>query len=118
MRFYIFVVCILMVGCVELEQRASIEGDDDLSINPVNLRWTTPNRMEDEGLLDGDMIAAYYVQWGDSEENLDNIKEVPWNENSYTVTGLSTGIYYFSVSVETTLGERSALSNIVSKEIF
>lgn len=131
MKALIMISGLLLSGCIELGQKEDKKQElnevnnpvneplnpVNEAINPINLSWTTPNRMEDEKELEAGNISAYYVQWGESKNNLDKIVEVSAEDNAYTVSGLTAGTYYFSVSVETLLGERSALSNIVSKEV-
>lgn len=81
----------------------------------VTLSWVAPTEMEDGTPLNSQDIEAYYIQWGESENNLTNTIPIAKNINHYTIESLSQGDYYFSIQVEDQFGNRSDLSNLVSK---
>lgn len=111
MRYFSIFIFVTLSGCIELEETASSKINVD---NQVLLSWTTPSRLEDEAPLE-DEISAYYIHWGESEDNLSNTEYVKATGNDLTLSGLPAGNYYFSVSAETTSGDRSLPSNIVNK---
>ena len=81
---------------------------DDL----VTLSWTIPAENADGSLLDN--LVGYEIRYGrESGEYTDSVDlRDPWN-TSYTIEGLSSGIYYFVSAAYNQYGIRSEFSNEV-----
>lgn len=113
MRLFFCVLLLFLNGCIELEQNAQ---KNQVVGNIVTLDWTIPTRLEDESIIDIDEVVTYYIHWGDEATNLNNVEAVMAIDNKLVLTGLPKGKYFFTVSAETTSGNRSLPSNIVNKE--
>lgn len=111
MQHILLLICslFLVVSC------KSSSGGSEVGENSLHLSWTQPKYYEDETQLEPENIAAYYVYWGESESELDNIEEVPNDTTEVWLDEIPSGTYYFAVAVETKAGNRSLLSNIESK---
>lgn len=70
----------------------------------VSLAWD-PSVSED--------VAGYKIYYGNSSGSYDSFRTVT-NQTSYTVTGLSSGTYYFAVTAFDSAGNESGYSNEVS----
>jgi len=63
-------------------------------------------------------LAGYHIHYGTAASALSiTINVTNPATLSYTVTGLSTGTWYFAVSAYTNTGLESAMSNVGSKTI-
>ena len=116
MRYLCCFLFVTLAGCIELEGSPEERSPEEGVVgNTAVLEWTEPSRLEDETSLESDDISAYYIHWGNSAENLENTEKVIAEENKLVLSGLPSGSYFFSVSVETVSGNRSLPSNVVTK---
>jgi len=78
--------------------------------------WTAPTTNTDGSALTD--LAGFYVNFGTSADSmLQQVQIASPGATGYTVTGLTSGTWYFSVSAYTTTGLQSAPSAAVSKTI-
>ncbi|MDY6945213.1 MAG: putative Ig domain-containing protein [Pseudomonadota bacterium] len=82
----------------------------------ATLSWTPPTQNTNGTALTN--LAGYRVVYGRSSSNLDQTVQIA-NPGlaTYTVTGLSSGTWYFAVKAYSTAGAESAVSNTGSKTI-
>lgn len=90
-----------------------------LSVSPAaaanaDLTWGAPTTNDDDSPLTD--LAGYKVYYGTSPRTYTVSKDVG-NVTSYTVAGLSNGVYYFAVTAYDTAKHESLYSNEVSKTI-
>jgi len=79
----------------------------------VTLNWTPPTANTDSTALTN--LAGYTIIYGTSASSLTQTVQVPnASATSYTVTGLTSGTWYFSVISYNSVGEQSVPSNPVS----
>jgi hypothetical protein len=82
----------------------------------ATLSWTPPTQNTDGTALTN--LAGYRIAYGTSSTNLSQTVEIATpGTATYTVSGLTTGTWYFSVKAYNALGVESALSNLASKTI-
>ncbi len=82
----------------------------------ASLSWVAPTTNTDGSTLTN--LAGYIISYGTSETDLSQTITVSSaTATSYTVTGLSTGTWYFTVAAYTSAGEQSAASNMASDTI-
>ncbi len=91
-----------------------------IQVNTVSgtaaLSWVAPTTNTDGSPLTN--LAGFIINYGTSATNLSQqITVSSATATGYTVTGLTTGTWYFSVVVYTTVGTQSAPSNVGSKPI-
>jgi hypothetical protein len=110
MRVTILYILVLLSGCIEQHTKK-------IELSSVMINWSVPTKMDDESALNQKDIAAYYIYWGTNSDKLSYSIKLPANSNSYILTGLESGRYFFSVAIETSKGERSRLSEVVQKFI-
>ena len=84
-----------------------------VSTGSATLSWTAPTQNTDGSTLTG--LAGYYIHYGTSANTLTQTVQVA-NPGllTYTVQGLASGTWYFSVAAYTTGGSQSAASNPAS----
>jgi hypothetical protein len=81
----------------------------------ATLSWTPPTRNTDGSALTN--LAGYRVVYGRSSSTLDQIVQIANpGVSTYTVTGLSSGAWYFAVRAYSSSGE-STVSNVGTKTI-
>jgi hypothetical protein len=84
----------------------------------VNLSWTAPSTRADGSYLPVNQLASYRIYRGTTIGNMAPLVDLEGNSNTeYTVTGLSSGSYYFAVSAFDTDGLESSYSQIILIEI-
>lgn len=82
----------------------------------AKLVWTAPTTNSNGTALTD--LAGYYIHYGTNSANLTNVINISSaSAASYTVTGLTSGTWYFAISAYTNSGLQSALSNVGSKTI-
>jgi hypothetical protein len=82
----------------------------------VTLTWTVPTTNTDGTPLTD--LAGFYVNYGTSASSLtQTINVSSAAATGYTLTGLATGTWYFSVAAYTSVGTQSASSNVASDTI-
>jgi len=80
------------------------------------LTWAAPTTNTDGSPLTD--LAGFIISYGTSATNLNQtIRVATAAATSYTVTSLTAGTWYFSVSAYTTIGTQSAPSGVASKTI-
>lgn len=122
MRFLLLAISFLFVGCLDDNAKSgkaksgSFESINSEGTNEITLSWTKPLKYVDDSSLSETDIAAYIVYAGSSPASLEEIGRIEGAENnSYLVSNLIDGEYYFAISVETIYGDESAYSNIEHK---
>ncbi|MDC0661934.1 PA14 domain-containing protein [Marinobacter sp. SS21] len=83
----------------------------------VNLTWTAPSTRTDGSSLSLSEISHYLISYGQSEANLDNNVQVSGEQTSYSLEGLNSGTWYFSIQVVDTDGLASNPSDPVSYQV-
>jgi hypothetical protein len=78
----------------------------------VTLNWGTPTTNTDGTALTN--LAGYRIMYGTSASNLGTTVQVGLGLSSYTVDGLSSGTWYFSIKSYSSSGTESAPSNPAS----
>jgi hypothetical protein len=82
----------------------------------ATLSWTPPTQNTNGTSLTN--LAGYRVVYGRTSSNLDQTVQIANpGLSTYTVTGLTSGTWYFAVKVYNTSGGESAVSNTGSKTI-
>jgi len=82
----------------------------------ARLGWSVPTTNTDGTVVTD--LAGYVIQYGNSPTLLaQQVSISDPSANSYTVTGLGSGTWYFALSSYTVSGVYSALSNVASKTI-
>jgi hypothetical protein len=85
-------------------------------IGTATLTWEPPRRNLDGSAISN--LAGYYIYYGTSPTNLNRAIRIPDPYTiKYTVDGLGSGTYYFSIVAFTATGIRSSASPTVSKTI-
>lgn len=84
----------------------------------VTLSWIAPTARENGALLALSELAGYRIYYGTSANNTNSMIEVPdGSVTGHTITGLTSGTYYFRASVYDTAGVESPQSGVVSKVV-
>ena len=84
----------------------------------VNLSWVAPAEREDGSPISMSEIAGYKIYYGTSQgQYTDTIDVNEGTADTYTITGLSSGTYYFVVTTYDYNGWESAYSQMVSGSI-
>jgi hypothetical protein len=92
---------------------------DSTSTEGVSLSWSAPITREDGDLLTLSELEGFRVYYGTDKNALNALVDLnDSSETSYTVTGLSPGVYYFAVTAYDYDGLESGYSEIVSKEVY
>jgi hypothetical protein len=82
----------------------------------ATLAWTDPTLNTNGSSLTN--LAGVHLFYGQSQASLTNEITVPsTSENTYTISGLAAGTWYFAATAYTTSGVQSALSAIGTKTI-
>jgi hypothetical protein len=82
----------------------------------ASLSWTPPTTNTDGSSLSN--LAGYRVTYGRTSTNLDQVVQISnAGVSSYTVTGLSSGTWYFAVKAYNSAGAESNVSNVGQKSI-
>ncbi len=110
MKLSLSIALLLLIGCSD---NNALGGEE----STITLNWSQPEKMEDNTSLENNDIHAYHIQWGLRSDNLIYSIKVAPEINSYNVSRLEPGEYFFAVAVETVFGDRSQLSNTVTKVI-
>lgn len=88
------------------------------SVGEVTLSWTAPGTRVDGTSISLSEIAYYLIHYGQDSANLDQTWPQVSSENtSETITGLSAGTWYFTVTVVDLDGLKSAPSDMVSASV-
>jgi hypothetical protein len=83
----------------------------------VTLNWILPDTREDGGYLQISSLQGVRFYSGITENDLELILDLEESGiESYTLTGLKAGAYYFGISVYDKYGLESEISNLVLKE--
>ncbi|MGH8227125.1 MAG: fibronectin type III domain-containing protein [Steroidobacteraceae bacterium] len=86
------------------------------STGDAKLTWSAPTTNSNGTALTD--LAGYDIHYGTNYGSLTNVVDVSSaSAVSYTVTGLTSGTWYFAISAYTNTGLQSALSNVGSKTI-
>jgi hypothetical protein len=82
----------------------------------ATLSWTPPTQNTDGSTLTN--LTGYRVVYGRSSTSLDQIVQIAnAGASAYTVTGLSSGTWYFAVKAYNSAGAESNVSNVGTKAI-
>lgn len=82
----------------------------------ATLSWAAPT--ENTNGTSVTDLAGYHIYYGTNENDLTQTVNVPGADaTTYVVTGLSPGIYYFSINAYNSLGIDSNLSDVSSATI-
>lgn len=82
----------------------------------ATLSWAPPTRNTDGTSLTD--LAGYRVVYGRSSDNLDQMVQITNpGTDTYTITGLSSGMWYFAVRAFNSAGAESSVSNTGQKNI-
>jgi hypothetical protein len=82
----------------------------------ATLAWTPPTRNTDGTTLSN--LTGYRVVYGRSSGNLDQLVQITnAGVSTYTITGLSSGTWYFAVKAYNSAGAESEVSNVGTKNI-
>jgi Fibronectin type III domain len=119
------VVAVLLSGCGGGSSGLASAGSSGSAGSPptttkstgsATLSWSPPTTNSNGSALTD--LAGYHIHYGTNSGSLSNVIDVSSaGTSSYTVTGLTTGTWYFAVSAYTNTGLESALSNVGSKTI-
>ncbi len=89
-----------------------------VSEQTVNLSWTAPTTRTDGDPITLSDLEGYRIYYGTASDNLTPLVDLDDSSiTSYSVTELSPGLYYFSVTAYDYDGLESTYSEIVSKEV-
>ena len=82
----------------------------------ATLSWTPPTLNTDGTALTN--LTGYRIVYGRSSTTLDQLVQISnAGASAYTITGLSSGTWYFAVKAFTSTGLESSVSNVGSKTI-
>lgn len=88
------------------------------SVGEITLSWTAPGTRVDGTSISLSEISHYLINYGQDSSKLDKTWPPVSSENtSETVTGLSAGTWYFTVTVVDVDGLKSAPSDVVSATV-
>jgi hypothetical protein len=94
----------------------SIQVNAQAGSGSATLSWVAPTTNTDGSPLTD--LAGFTINYGTSATNLNQqITVSSATATGYTVTGLTTGSWYFTVTAYTTVGTQSAPSNVASETI-
>ena len=86
------------------------------STGSATLSWTAPTTNSNGTALTD--LAGFHIHYGTAAGALSNVITVSSASSvSYTVTGLTSGTWYFAISAYTNTGLESTLSNVGQKTI-
>ncbi len=86
------------------------------STGSVTLSWTAPSENTDGSTLAN--LAGYYIYYGTSPTSLSTSVQLPGaGTSSYTVTGLTSGTWYFAVASYNSSGAQSIQTNVGSATV-
>lgn len=111
------VLVLFLIGLVTFSLTACGGGGEPqgtASANSAILAWDPPTTNEDGTPLED--LAGYKVYYGTSSGNYAEVVDVG-DVAAYTVSNLSPGSYYFTVTAYNALGNESGYSNEVTKTI-
>jgi hypothetical protein len=92
------------------------DGATATSTGRATLSWKEPTESTDGSALTD--LAGVFIHYGTAASNLDHVAQVSSSlGNSYTISNLAAGTWYFAATAYTTAGMQSALSSVVSKNI-
>jgi hypothetical protein len=128
-----FVLGVLLAGCgggsadtatTSSSSSSSSPGSEGGNVHyaPVAvLSWSAPStRVNGDGIKMGE-LDKYVIRYGQDKDNLNQtivVDDASSKANmSYTVDGLGTGSWYFTIQVQDTEGLVSEPSEVVSKQI-
>lgn len=84
----------------------------------ATVSWIAPTARENGALLALSELAGYRIYYGTSAGNTNIMIEVPGGSvTGHTITGLTSGTYYFRASAYDTAGVESPQSGVVSKVV-
>ena len=87
-----------------------------VSLGVATVSWSAPTQRSDGTALTD--LAGYRIQYGNSANDLREWLAIDnAGVNSYVITGLPPGTWYFAVVAVDSLGRQSSLSNVASKII-
>jgi hypothetical protein len=86
-----------------------------VTTSSVTLNWGAPTTNTDGTALTN--LAGYRIMYGSSASNLDTTVQVGTGVMSYTVDGLTSGTWYFSIKSYSSSGTESTPSNAVSATV-
>lgn len=109
---FTFTGLILLYGCGDVGSGTSSPGTTNLGI--AGLNWVAPTTNTDGTPLTN--LTGYKVYFGKSSGNYGTPIDVG-NTTSYSITGLTSGTYFFVVTAYDTQGIESSFSNQASKTI-
>jgi hypothetical protein len=93
-------------------------GTDNNRVADVNLSWVAPAEREDNSALSLSEIAGYKIYYGTAQGQYpSNVDINDGSADSYTITSLSTGTYYFVLTTYDTQGRESRYSSEIKKII-
>ena len=82
----------------------------------ATISWTAPTANTDGSALTD--LAGYHIHYGSSSGSMtQDVDVVSAGAQTYTISGLAAGTWYFAVSAYTSAGTESALSTVGSKTI-
>lgn len=81
----------------------------------ARLNWTAPTRNTDGSALTN--LASYRIVYGRTATELVETAQVTGIPNTFTVTGLAPGTWFFAVKAVNAAGAESAQSNVVTREL-
>ncbi|MET0089302.1 MAG: hypothetical protein ABW068_04645 [Candidatus Thiodiazotropha sp.] len=82
------------------------------------LNWIAPSTRVDQSPLDMSEISGYKIYAGPSSTNLELIAEIDDSQaESYDLSGLEPGEYYFGIVIYDIFGLHSQISNRIVKTI-
>jgi hypothetical protein len=84
----------------------------------TTLKWTPPSTRTDNTPLALSEIDGYRIYMGESETSLVPVMDInDYSVTEYTLTDITVGSYYYSVTAYDTEGNESSFSNIIMKTI-
>ncbi|MET0026714.1 MAG: hypothetical protein ABW101_03690 [Candidatus Thiodiazotropha sp.] len=97
------------------EQPATVSEDTS---RPLLLNWIAPSTRVDQSPLDMSEISGYKIYAGPSSTNLELIAEIDDSQaESYDLSGIEPGEYYFGIVIYDIYGLHSQISNRIVKTI-
>ena len=84
-----------------------------VSTGTATLTWDAPQYQD---AATAPTLSGYKIHYGTSPDALNQVVDVG-STNSYTISNLPSGTYYFAVTDYDASGKESSLSNVMSKTI-